>query len=86
MIDYHPCPEFARMKPKLIIATSAVLLCLIILIQNTQDVVVKLLLWELRMPQIILIGLTLLLGIGFGFILAAFFSYRTGKHKGTGIS
>jgi uncharacterized integral membrane protein len=84
MIDYHPCPEFARMKPKLIIAISAVILCLIILIQNTQVVVVKLLFWELSMSQIILIGLTLLLGICFGFILATFFSYRTEKRKGKG--
>ncbi len=72
------------MKPKMIIATAAVTLLLIILIQNTQDVAVKLLLWELRMPQIILIGLTLLLGIGFGFILAAFYSYRAGTNKGKG--
>jgi len=70
------------MKPKMTMATAAFILLLIILIQNTQDVAVKLLLWELRMPQIILIGLTLLLGIGFGFILAAFYSYRAGKHKG----
>ncbi len=59
---------------------------LIILIQNTQVVVVQLLFWELRMPQIILIGLTLMTGIGFGFILAAFFSYRAGKSKGTNMS
>jgi uncharacterized integral membrane protein len=74
------------MKPKMTMATAAFILLLIILIQNTQDVAVKLLLWELRMPQIILIGLTLLLGIGFGLILATFYSYRAGKHKGKGTS
>ncbi|MBP1722099.1 MAG: hypothetical protein H6Q45_711 [Deltaproteobacteria bacterium] len=59
------------MKPKMIIATAAVTLLLIILIQNTQDVAVKLLFWELRMPQIILIGLTLLLGVGFDIVVAS---------------
>jgi uncharacterized integral membrane protein len=74
------------MKPKLLSMVAAVLLFLVILIQNTQVVVVKLLLWELSMPQILLIGLTLLLGISFGFILATIFLYRAGKRKGTGIS
>ncbi len=73
------------MKPKLIIGSAVAIPLLIILIQNTQ-VVVQLLFWELRMPQIILIGLTLMTGIGFGFILAAFFSYRAGKSKGTNMS
>jgi uncharacterized integral membrane protein len=70
------------MKPKLIIVAAAVILFLVVLIQNTQVVVVKLLFWELSMSQIILIGLTLLLGAVLGFILAVFFSYRGGKPKG----
>ncbi len=76
---------FTGMKPKLIIAAAAVILLLVILIQNTQVVVVKILFWELSMSQIILIGLTLLLGAVFGFILGAFFSYRGGKRKDTNI-
>lgn len=74
------------MKPKLIIATAALLLFLIILIQNTQVVVVNLLFWELSMSQIILIGLTLLLGICFGFILATWYRYRAEKHRNRGTS
>lgn len=85
MIEY-PFPGFTTMKPKLIIAAAAVILFLIILIQNTQVVVLKLLFWELKMSQIILIGLTLLLGIGFGFILATFYGYRAGKRKDKGTS
>jgi len=72
------------MKPKLIIAAAVVILLLVVLIQNTQVVVLKILFWELSMSQIILIGLTLLLGTVFGFILGAFFSYRGGKRRGNG--
>ena len=74
------------MKPKMIIAAVAVILFLIILIQNTQVVVVKLLFWELIMSQIILIALTLLAGIGIGFTLATFSGYRAGKPKSGGTS
>jgi uncharacterized integral membrane protein len=73
-------------KPKLIIVTAAVMLFLIILIQNTQVVVVKILFWERSMSQILLIALTLLLGIGFGFILATWHRYRAEKHRNRGTS
>jgi uncharacterized integral membrane protein len=76
---------FTGVKPKLIIVAAAVILVLVILIQNTQVVVVHMLFWELSMSQIILIALTLLLGIGTGFVLGAFFSYRGRKRKGTNI-
>jgi len=72
------------MKPKMIIAAVAVILFLIILIQNTQVVIVKLLFWEIIMSQIILIALTLLAGIGIGFTLAKLPGYRAGKPKSGG--
>jgi len=62
----------------------AVILFLIILVQNTQVVVVKLLFWEISMSQILLIALTLLAGMGTGFTMAKISGYRAGKPKSGG--
>lgn len=72
------------MKPKMISITVAVLLFLIVLIQNTQIVVVKILFWEISMSQVLLIALTLLAGMGTGFTLALLAGYRSGKPKHDG--
>ncbi len=58
------------MKPKLIIGIVAIILFVIFLIQNTQVVTLRLYFWELSMPQIILISITMLIGIAVGYIIA----------------
>lgn len=63
------------MNPKNIIIGIIVVLVLIILIQNTQVVILRLLFWKVRMSQIVLVPLTFILGFVIGY-----FS-RTVKNK-----
>ena len=56
------------MKPKIIIAAAVLIPIVIILIQNTQEVTLRLFFWKVSMSQIILISLTLIFGIVIGFI------------------
>ena len=66
-------------KEKGIITTIIVLPLLIILLQNTQVVTVRLFFWKVSMSQIILISLTLLIGFVIGFIVTTIFSKRSKK-------
>lgn len=66
-------------KAKGIITTIIVLPLLIILLQNTQVVTVRLFFWKVSMSQIILISLTLLIGFVIGFIVTTIFSKRSKK-------
>ncbi|MFC1808554.1 lipopolysaccharide assembly protein LapA domain-containing protein [Candidatus Omnitrophota bacterium] len=57
------------MKPKTIMILVVSVLFLIILLQNTQVVSVRLLFWELSMSRIILLPLILIAGIAVGFFI-----------------
>lgn len=59
------------MKLKLIFLLALVLLALIIVLQNTEIVPVRLLLWTVSMSRIILILFFLLLGLVLGLLIAA---------------
>jgi uncharacterized integral membrane protein len=58
------------MKPKTIVVLVVIALFLIILIQNTQVVTLRLLFWKVGMSQIVLVPLTMLIGFVLGYIVA----------------
>jgi uncharacterized integral membrane protein len=57
------------MKPKTITILVLIGLFLIILIQNTQVVTLRLLFWKVGMSQIILVPLTMLIGFILGYLV-----------------
>ncbi len=67
------------MKPITIVILVLVALFVIILVQNTQVVTLRLLFWKLGMSQIILVPLTMLIGFIIGYIVAK----ATGGNHGT---
>jgi uncharacterized integral membrane protein len=68
------------MKPMTIVILVLVALFVIILVQNTQVVTLRLLFWKLGMSQIILVPLTMLIGFIIGYLVAKV----TGGNHGTG--
>lgn len=58
------------MKPKLIVVLVLIGLFVIVLIQNTQVVMLRLFFWKVGMSQIILIPLTMAIGFVVGYIVA----------------
>jgi len=58
------------MKAKVIVVLVLIGLFLVILIQNTQVVTLRLLFWKVGMSQIILVPLTMLIGFILGYIVA----------------
>ncbi|KPJ48938.1 MAG: hypothetical protein AMJ41_03940 [candidate division Zixibacteria bacterium DG_27] len=58
------------MKPKTVIILIIAALFLIILLQNTQVVTLRLYFWQLTMSRIILLVVTLLIGFIVGYIVA----------------
>ena len=58
------------MKPKTIVVTILIFLMLILLVQNTQVVTVKLFFWDVSMSRIILIFFLLLIGFILGYFAA----------------
>jgi uncharacterized integral membrane protein len=65
-------------KLKLIGALTAVLLSVIVILQNTQPVQTKFLLVTITMPNAVLLGITLLIGIALGILVSLTLS---GKRK-----
>ncbi|HUU40373.1 MAG TPA: LapA family protein [Desulfatiglandales bacterium] len=57
------------MKPKHIVVLVLIFLFLIILLQNTQVVTLRLFFWKIGMSQIILIPLVMAIGFFIGFIV-----------------
>ena len=57
-------------KAKLIGALTAILLGLVVILQNTQPVEVRFLLFKVAMPNAILLGLALLVGTAIGLLAA----------------
>ncbi len=59
------------MKAKSMSALIIAVVLLLIMLQNTQNVTVRLLFWEVILPQIFLIFLTLAFGLLLGYLIAA---------------
>ena len=58
------------MKAKLIVLLVAILLALIVLIQNAQTVTFRLLFWTAEISQLLLVLLMLVIGFVLGFLVA----------------
>ncbi len=58
------------MKTKILIIAVVVVLLVIILFQNTQEVEFRIYFWKISMSQVILVPLSVLIGIFFGYFLA----------------
>ena len=58
------------MKTKTIITVLLVVLCLIILLQNTQMVTLRFLFWELGISRIFLLPLLIIVGFIIGYVAA----------------
>jgi len=67
------------MRPKFIVVLVLIALFLIILIQNTQVVTLRLFFWKVGMSQIILIPLTMAIGFVVGLIVAKVTGNQTRK-------
>ncbi|MFN2350095.1 MAG: lipopolysaccharide assembly protein LapA domain-containing protein [Thioalkalivibrio sp.] len=72
-------------RPRIAAALVAVLLVLILIVQNTQAVTTRFLFFTLTMPNAVLIGIALLIGIAAGLALALVLSGRRGgaHHSGS---
>jgi uncharacterized integral membrane protein len=64
------------MKAKLLVVAVLLILLVIILFQNTQEVVFRIYFWKISMSQMVLVPLAVLVGMFFGYFLA---KTRTGK-------
>jgi uncharacterized integral membrane protein len=69
------------MKPKFIVVLVLIALLLIILIQNTQVVTLRLFFWKVGMSQIILIPLAMVIGFVVGFIVSKVTGNQRRKNK-----
>ena len=71
------------MKPKIIVSLVLAVLFLIILIQNTNVITLRLFFWKIGMSQIILIPLTMVIGLVIGYIVAKTTGelHKTKKHE-----
>ncbi len=59
------------MNTKIVILIIFVLLAIVIMLQNTQDAIFKVLFWSIPIPRILLIFIVLLLGFGIGYVTAS---------------
>jgi len=69
------------MRPKFIVVLVLIALLLIIFIQNTQVVTLRLFFWKVGMSQIILIPLTMAIGFVVGFVVSKVTGNQTRKNK-----
>ena len=67
------------MKAQTIVVLVIIGLFLIVLIQNTQVVTLRLLFWKLEIAQIILVPLTMVIGFILGYLVAKVTSGSHGK-------
>jgi len=58
------------MKTKILIVAVLLALIIILLVQNTQEVVFRIYLWKISMSQVILVPLAVLVGFLFGYFVA----------------
>ena len=66
------------MRPKIAIAILLGLILLVIILQNTEVVAVKLLFWEMQMSRVLLILLAAVVGFVGGYVVSA---TRTDNHN-----
>lgn len=66
------------MRPKTLTALICSLVVLIVMLQNTQSITIHILFWQIVLPQILLIFLTLLAGLLIGYLLA---TLKSGDRK-----
>lgn len=59
------------MRAKLVVLMVIVILFTIFVLQNTNDIIIKLYLWEIRLPAVLFITITLLIGIIIGMIASS---------------
>jgi len=59
------------MKPKTIIILILLILCLVILIQNTEVVTLQVFFWPITMSRILLIPILIFIGFVIGYLVAA---------------
>ena len=64
------------MKTKILIVAVLLALIIILLVQNTQEVVFRAFFWKISMSQVILVPLAVLVGFLFGYFVA-----RMGREK-----
>jgi uncharacterized integral membrane protein len=58
------------MKTKILVVAVLLALIIILLIQNTQEVVFRAFFWKISMSQVILVPLAVLVGFLFGYFVA----------------
>jgi uncharacterized integral membrane protein len=58
------------MKTKIWIVAVLLVLLIIILFQNTQEVIFRIYFWKISMSQVILVPLSVFIGVLFGYYLA----------------
>ena len=58
------------MKPKAIVVTVLIVLCLIVLLQNTQVVTMRFFFWEVSVSRILLLPLLIIVGFIIGYVTA----------------
>ncbi len=64
------------MKTKLLIVGVLLVLIIVLLVQNTQEVIFRVYFWKISMSQMILVPLAVLVGFLFGYFVA-----KLGKEK-----
>ena len=64
------------MKTKILIVAVLLALIIILLVQNTQEVIFRVYFWKISMSQVILVPLAVLVGFLFGYFVA-----KTGREK-----
>jgi uncharacterized integral membrane protein len=64
------------MKTKILVGSVLLVLIIILLVQNTQEVIFRIYFWKISMSQMVLVPLAVLVGFLFGYFIA-----RTGKGK-----
>jgi len=58
------------MKTKILVVAVLLALIIILLVQNTQEVVFRIYFWKIGMSQVILVPLAVLVGFLFGYFVA----------------
>jgi uncharacterized integral membrane protein len=65
------------MNTKVIVLIVLIFLSVVIMLQNTQDTILKILFWSFGIPRILLIFITLLVGFSIGYVAAHLKSSKT---------
>lgn len=58
------------MKTKILIVSVLLVLIIILLVQNTQEVIFRIYFWKISMSQMVLVPLAVLVGFLFGYFIA----------------